>query len=86
MDLIMPGMDGFEACKFLKKNPKTSHIKICALTGYDSKENKKAIIKAGADAYLVKPVDNDILLSKIVEPLNSTRSHQKDKLSLKRAR
>ncbi len=85
MDLIMPGMDGFEACSFLKKNSKTSHIKICALTGYDSKENKKAIIKAGADAYLVKPVDNDILLSKIKELLNSTRSYQKDTLSSKKA-
>ncbi len=84
LDLIMPRMDGFEACEFLKKNIETSHIKICALTGFNSKESKKAIMKAGADAYLLKPVDNDVLLNKIEEFLNSKRSYQKDKLLSKK--
>ncbi len=83
LDLIMPRMDGFEVCKFLKRNIETSHIKICVLTGYDSKENKKAIMKAGADAFLLKPVDNDNLLNKIEELLNSQTSYQKETLPLK---
>ncbi len=77
LDLVMPRMDGFEACKFLKENLETSHIKILILTGYDSKENKEEIIKAGADAYLLKPVKNDTLLNKIKELLNNTEAIRK---------
>lgn len=72
LDLVMPRMDGFEACEFLKENLETSHIKILILTGHDSKENKEEITKAGADAYLLKPVQNDTLLNKIEELLNNT--------------
>ncbi len=65
LDLIMPGMDGFEVCKYLKKDPATSHIIIVALTGYDTEENRKRIIAAGADAYFTKPVDKDTLVQQV---------------------
>ena len=48
LNLIMPGMSGFEVCRQIKENPDTSHIKILAITGYDSKENREKIMKAGA--------------------------------------
>lgn len=69
LDLFMPGMDGFAVCKQIKKNPNTSHIKILAYTGYDTKENKDRIMQAGADDYLVKPVSNKTLLKNIKELL-----------------
>ena len=65
LDLYMPGMDGFEVCKQIKENSKTSHIKILALTGYDTKENKDRIFEVGADGYLVKPVERKTLLQNI---------------------
>ncbi|MBW2569785.1 MAG: response regulator [Deltaproteobacteria bacterium] len=80
LDLVMPGMDGFEVCGQIKKNPDTSHIKILAVTGHNTKENKEKIINAGADGYLVKPVVKDTLLQKIEELLNykqNFKNHQK---------
>ncbi len=65
LDLYMPGMDGFEVCKQIKENSKTSHIKILAVTGYDTKENKDRIFEVGADGYLVKPVERKTLLQNI---------------------
>jgi len=55
LDLFMSGMSGFEVCKQVKGEITTSHIKILAITGYDSEDNKGRILNAGADGYLVKP-------------------------------
>jgi len=65
LDLYMSGMDGFEVCKQIKENSNTSHIKILALTGYDTKETKDRILEAGADGFLVKPVEIKTLLQNI---------------------
>lgn len=65
LDLIMPEMSGFEVCRLIKKDPDTSHIKILALTGYDTKENRDRIMEAGADAYVAKPVLMNTLLRHI---------------------
>lgn len=65
LDLFMPRMDGFEVCKQIKENSRTSHIKILAYTGHDTQESKDRIMKLGADGYLVKPVEKGILLQYI---------------------
>jgi len=65
LDLIMPGMDGFEVCERIKKNPRTSHIKVLAITGYDDEENRARIMKAGADGYMVKPIERESLLEEV---------------------
>jgi len=65
LDLFMPGMDGFETCRRLKTDPETRHIKILIVTGFDSKENMKRIMEAGADAYMVKPIVKETLLGYI---------------------
>jgi len=70
LDLYMPGMDGFEVCKQIKENSNTSHIKILAVTGYDTKANKDRILEAGADGYLVKPVKRKTLLQNIDDLLS----------------
>ncbi len=70
LDLYMPGMDGFEVCERIKKNSDTSHIKIMALTGFDTPENRDLIMKAGADGYMAKPVEKDELIQKIGDILN----------------
>ena len=70
LDLFMPAMSGFEVCKQIKKGPETSHIKILALTGYDSKVNRERIMEAGADDYMAKPVMRDILLRHVEDLLN----------------
>ena len=65
LDLIMPGMDGFEVCERIKKNPRTSHIKVLAITGYDDEENRARIMKAGADGYMAKPIERESLLEEV---------------------
>jgi excisionase family DNA binding protein len=65
LDIMLPGVDGFEVCKKVKSNEKTKDIKIIAMTGFDTPENRKKIQECGADDYIAKPFDNDILVSKI---------------------
>jgi len=65
LDLIMPEMDGFQVCRYLKNDPTTSGIKILILTGYDTEENLEKIMEAGADDLLTKPVEVDIIIRHI---------------------
>lgn len=55
LDLMLPGIDGFKICNRLYKDPETRHIKVFAMTGYDSPENVTRILDAGARACLSKP-------------------------------
>jgi excisionase family DNA binding protein len=62
LDLMMPGMDGFEVCRRLRARPTLTHIRIVAVTGFSSPENVDRILAAGADACLAKPLDSERLL------------------------
>ena len=62
LDLLMPEMSGFEVCRLIKEDLQTSHIKILAVTGYDTEENRNQIMTAGADDYMTKPLSSDALL------------------------
>ena len=63
LDLMMPGMDGFEVCKRLRARPTLHHIHIVAVTGSYSPENIARILEAGANACLPKPFDSERLLA-----------------------
>lgn len=62
LDLMMPGMDGFEVCRTLKQDPSTRHIRVLAMTGYPTSENIERIMNAGAEVCLEKPIDTARLL------------------------
>ncbi len=62
LDLMMPGIDGFEVCRRLRARPTLNHIRIIAMTGFPSSENVERILEAGADACLPKPLDSERLL------------------------
>jgi excisionase family DNA binding protein len=65
LDLMMPGMDGFEVCKQLKNDPSTKAIRIIAMTGYPTPENVEKIVGLGAEACIEKPFSNQALLEAI---------------------
>lgn len=65
LDLMMPGMDGFQVCKRLKAGQITRDIRVIAMTGFPSKENVNRILLEGAEACLNKPVSKDTILDAI---------------------
>jgi DNA-binding response OmpR family regulator len=65
MDVMMPEMDGFEATKQLRSKLQTAVIPILMLTAKKDKESELEGIDAGADDYITKPFDGDILLARI---------------------
>lgn len=63
LDLMMPGMDGFQVCRQLKAHAATRHIRVIAMTGYPSPENVERILAAGAESCLPKPLDEERLFT-----------------------
>lgn len=61
MDLRLPGMTGYEAIRRLKANPATAAIPVLALTGSAMRGDDVKVREAGADGYLTKPLDAQIL-------------------------
>ena len=64
-DVIMPGIDGFEVCRRLRKNPLTTHIPIISTTAAGMDDVEHQCITAGADDCVRKPYDSADLLMKI---------------------
>lgn len=63
LDIMLPGIDGFKVCKMIKERDK--NIKVLAITGYNTKENRKKILDAGADAFLPKPFEMKKLIENV---------------------
>jgi len=61
LDIGLPGMDGYEVCQQLRRDPRTSSSLIIALTGYGQESDRQRSKEAGFDQHLVKPVDIDEL-------------------------
>ena len=70
-DVIMPVMSGLELCKSIKADLKTSHIPLMMLSAKALVKDKLEGIDSGADMYLSKPFDMDILRSSLVQLINS---------------
>jgi two-component system alkaline phosphatase synthesis response regulator PhoP len=65
MDVMMPVMDGIEACIEIRKNPDTAQTVVCFLTARAEDYSQIAGLEAGADDYITKPVKPRVLISKI---------------------
>jgi DNA-binding response OmpR family regulator len=64
-DVMMPELDGFEMCATLKSDERTSHIPIILLTAKDSAQSNLEGYQTGADDYIIKPFENEILRLKL---------------------
>ncbi|MBW7674332.1 response regulator [Chryseobacterium chendengshani] len=62
MDMMMPEMDGYEAVKLIRQTPSISHIPVIAVTAQAMEEDRQKCLDAGAQDYIKKPIDVDLLL------------------------
>jgi twitching motility two-component system response regulator PilH len=69
MDVVMPGMSGFQATRQLSKDPGTENIPVIIITTKDQETDRIWGMRQGAIAYLVKPVKEEDLVSKVREAL-----------------
>ncbi|ADZ90393.1 response regulator [Marinomonas mediterranea] len=76
MDIQMPEMDGMEATQRLRKLTNYVHTPIVALTAHALGSEQKQIVSSGMNAYLTKPVNEDILLETITQWCQSKKSYQ----------
>jgi len=65
LDVVMPGLDGFEVCARLKNAPETLHVPVVMLTALDKREDRVKGIEAGADDFLSKPYEEVELMSRV---------------------
>ncbi|MDE2135064.1 MAG: PleD family two-component system response regulator [Alphaproteobacteria bacterium] len=65
LDVMMPGMDGFEVCRRIKANPKVAHVPVVMVTALDQPSDRVAGLDAGADDFLTKPVDDAALFARV---------------------
>jgi len=75
LDLMMPGMDGFEVCRRIKSDARTEHTEIVGITGYFTEENREKLKACGAIDLYRKPIDLETLqeiLEQIFSPASET--------------
>ena len=65
IDWMMPGLDGVEVCRRLRRDPARQHVYVLLVTGRDSRADLIAGLDAGADDYLVKPFNDDELRARV---------------------
>lgn len=65
LDVMMPGMDGWEVCRVIKQHPQLGDTKVVMVTAKGGFEDKFEGLRSGADDYVVKPVDFKELMDKV---------------------
>lgn len=65
LDASMPGMDGFEVCRRLKADPATRLVPVLMITGFDTADDRRRVLEAGADGIIPKPFVREELLRRV---------------------
>lgn len=64
LDVVLPGMDGFEVCRRIKSSPDTAEVPVIIITSLRNQEDKLEALRCGADDFLTKPIDRRELMLK----------------------
>ncbi len=71
LDVMLPGIDGFEICHSLRAESQTAQLPILMFSAKGQETDKATGLKVGADEYLTKPVDREVLISKVATWLSA---------------
>ena len=74
LDIVMPGMDGYEVCRSIRQNPATAFLPVVMITASGDQEKRRAI-EAGADDFVTKPFDQGELLARVSSLIRIKRYH-----------
>ena len=78
LDVMMPGMNGFEACRRIKEDEKTAHIPVVMVTALDQSSDRVAGLEAGADDYITKPFHLREVLARVRTVLRRSQERASD--------
>ena len=73
LDIMLPGMDGYEICHRLRQKPETRTVPVLIVSGRARQDDKNIGLRMGADDYLSKPVDPQTILAKVETMLAATK-------------
>ena len=82
MDAVMPGMDGFETTRRMKRNAALAHVPVIFMTGLSETENIVEGLESGGVDYVTKPIVLDVLFARIRVHLANARTAQSARLAL----
>jgi len=74
LDVMLPGIDGFEICHSLRGESQTAQLPILMFSAKGQDSDKATGLKMGADEYITKPVDREVLLNKVAAWLSARGS------------
>jgi two-component system, cell cycle response regulator len=77
LDVMMPGLDGFETCRRIKADPATAHIPVVIVTALDDVEDLVRGFEAGADDFLTQPVNGHALIARVRSQLQRKRNYER---------
>ena len=82
MDAVMPGLDGFETCRRLKRDRAVAHVPVIMMTGLSETEHVVRGFEAGGVDYVTKPIVPDVLIARIRAHLANARAAQSARAAL----
>jgi DNA-binding NarL/FixJ family response regulator len=85
MDAVMPGMDGFETCRNLKKDPRFSHLPVIFMTGLSETQHVVEGFKSGGVDYVTKPIIADEIIARILIHGKNARVMRQARIALEAA-
>jgi DNA-binding response OmpR family regulator len=85
LDVMLPGINGFEVCEIIKLNPDWKKIKVIFLTAHDSELDIAKGLMLGADDYITKPFSNATLVGKVKNLLSCPTNEEETQESTKRS-
>ncbi len=74
LDVVMPGMSGFEVCKAIKSAEKTKHLSVVLVTALGRDIDRRMGEESGADGYITKPFTSDLLIEEVEATIKEARS------------